>query len=96
MGSLTSRPKSVPIPQTVYVPNPQNVSQNVSQNVTIPTKAPSSISPTEPSAEDAIQKRREDNLLRRDRGRSGTVQTGFRGILNAVDAASKKKTLLGE
>ena len=42
MGSLTSRPKSVPIPQTVYVPNPQNVSQNV----TIPTKAPSSISPT--------------------------------------------------
>lgn len=41
-------------------------------------------------------KARTQSLLRRSRGRFGTVLTGFRGFLNPVDGNDNRKTLLGE
>ncbi|MGH1403634.1 MAG: hypothetical protein ACRBDL_05275 [Alphaproteobacteria bacterium] len=46
---------------------------------------------TEKVASDA----REKNLLARDRGRSGTVSSGFLGFLDE-DNNEQRKTLLGE
>ncbi len=92
MGSLTSRPKAAPAPTVVYVPAPTTTTRStVPASVTQPIATPDT-----PSTEQESQKQREDNLLRRDRGRHGTVQTGFRGILNAVNSAAQKKTLLGQ
>lgn len=93
MGSLTSRPKAAPSPQIVYVPAPVPTIAPRPAPTTI--TQPTATSDT-PSAEQKSQEQREDNLLRRDRGRSGTVQTSFRGILNAVNDAAQKKTLLGQ
>ena len=42
------------------------------------------------------QKQREKNLLRRDRGLGGTVQTGVTGLLAQSAAVAPKKTLLGQ
>jgi hypothetical protein len=39
---------------------------------------------------------RRSNLLGRDRGRFGTVQTGFRGLLSLASSLGQRKTLLGE
>jgi hypothetical protein len=41
---------------------------------------------------------RRDNLLRRSRGRIGTIYTGFHGLYgrNEAGESDKKKTLLGE
>ncbi len=39
---------------------------------------------------------RSHNLLNRDRGIFGTIQTGFRGLLEAATGNRKRKTLLGE
>ncbi|HBH25969.1 MAG TPA: hypothetical protein DDX54_00990 [Rhodospirillaceae bacterium] len=47
-------------------------------------------------AEAAAAEARRDNLLRRDRGRTGTIQTSFRGLLGQAAPAGTKKTLLGE
>lgn len=56
--------------------------------------------PTEPVKTDSEieAEARTENLLRRSRGRFGTVLTGFRGFLNASDnnQSSGRKTLLGE
>lgn len=89
MGSLTSRPKSVvtSTPQVVYVP--------ASQPDPTPVIEPSTPSAADTAEQDA-QEQREDNLLRRDRGRGGTIQTGFRGVLSAVQGVGQKKTLLGQ
>lgn len=61
---------------------------------------------TTPSEEDIAKqaqeetgKRRAENLLRRSRGRFGTILTGFRGILEGNDnptGGQGRKTLLGE
>lgn len=55
---------------------------------------------TETNSEDASKdtsKQRSDNLLRRQRGRFGTVLTGFRGVLSQKsDSSNSRKTLLGE
>ena len=49
----------------------------------------------EKSAAELASDSREKSLLRRDRGRSGTVQTSFRGLVND-DASAGSKTLLGQ
>lgn len=48
----------------------------------------------EPAADEA--QLRADILERRRRGRSGTVLTSERGLVNVKDNETQKKTLLGE
>ncbi len=89
MGSLTSRPNIQPQPQVVYVPSPL-----------APVYTPPPV--TTPSAQttgnniDEELRERAGSLLLRDRGRFGTVLTGFRGLLAPVQNAGNRKTLLGE
>lgn len=88
MGSLTSRPSvpsSVPSytpPQVVYVPQPASP----------PPPTPATPSTPAPTPEKA----RQASLLARDRGRFGTIQTGFRGLLESAFSQGQRKTLLGE
>jgi hypothetical protein len=91
MGSLTSRPKIPSQPKTIYVPSPVLSPAPVSPVATTP--APSAQdTPQTPSADET----RANNLLLRNRGLAGTVQTGFRGLLSLVNDTGNKKTLLGE
>lgn len=59
--------------------------------------APTPTDPVKTNSEIESEARTE-NLLRRSRGRFGTILTGFRGFLNTSDSAqsSGRKTLLGE
>jgi hypothetical protein len=52
--------------------------------------------PTGPTVEQQATDARRKSLLGRDRGLFGTVQTGFRGLLNIGDPYTPRKTLLGE
>lgn len=49
-----------------------------------------------PTPEQAAAETRRENLLGRDRGRFGTVKTGFRGLLDLALPFGRRKTLLGE
>ncbi|MCC6598519.1 MAG: hypothetical protein IT559_07000 [Alphaproteobacteria bacterium] len=102
MGSLASRPSvpSYPSPQIVYVPQPAPAA---------PPPQPAS-SGAAPSPGDqggngssgtatpapSPEKSRQTSLLARDRGRFGTIQTGFRGLLETAFGNNQRKTLLGE
>ncbi len=86
MGSLTKRPKIPkqvpPTPTVQYVPAPEVTALEDS-------------SATDKDVETSARK---ESLLRRSRGRLGTVFTGFRGLLSPADASGNQgtKTLLGE
>ena len=87
MGSLTKKPKTPPVQQFI---NPAPVVSST------PVTEPSEPSPSE---EDIRNEVRQESLLRRSRGRLGTVFTGFRGLLSEIDSSdqsSSRKTLLGE
>lgn len=96
MGSLSSRPK-VPAntaPQVVFVPSSTNtgtVASSVSSQSTGDTGSAAEGNDAGNSAES-----RTESLLRRNRGRLGTVLTGLSGVLNPVRSEGQKKTLLGE
>jgi len=81
MGSFL-KPKAVPLPQS---PRP-------APSVTAP------VIPSEPTQTDSeIQaEAREQSLLRRNRGRLGTITTSFSGFLSPKENNSNRKTLLGE
>ncbi len=49
-----------------------------------------------PTPEQAAGETRRSNLLGRDRGYFGNVQTGFRGLLSLASTLGQRKTLLGE
>lgn len=87
MGSIVSAPK-VPASQPVI----QYVSAPVSAASAAVDSGNSAQSSDVPQNESEA---REQNLLRRSRGRLGTILTGFRGVL-APSSISAKKTLLGE
>lgn len=59
---------------------------------------PQSSEPSEPvkTDEEISAEARKESLLRRSRGRFGTILTGFSGFLNAADDGNNRKTLLGE
>ncbi len=88
MGSLTSRPKAVQqvaTPQVVYVPS---LPVAPAPSPTVPVIAPDSPTPEET---------RKKSLLARDRGRFGTILTGFKGLLDTITGQNTgRKTLLGE
>lgn len=83
MGSINSRPKAPAVQP--YTP--------------IVTSSPIVETPSElikSDAEIAAEGRRE-SLLRRNRGRFGTILTSFRGFLDQTsESGQSKKTLLGE
>ncbi len=82
MGSLSSSAKApTPQQQAVYVPTPSSTTTDSSS--------------TDDNASTAA-KSREDNLLRRTRGRLGTISTGLNGFLSELNKTDKRKTLLGE
>jgi len=85
MGSITSKPKA---PTVITVP--------AAPVVTTPT-----VTTTEPTNtqtdEEVRAEGRQNSLLRRSRGRLGTIATSFRGLLvNDNDTTTQAKTLLGE
>lgn len=59
------------------------------------TESPSPTIPPTVTPERQASETRRKNLLSRDRGRYGTVQTGFRGLLSLASNIGRK-TLLGE
>ena len=112
MGSLTSRPKiPKPQPRIIYVPAPQPhitaPPPRRSTPETLQPQAPQSSGSVQENSADqpyevaqdsqTIKEHREDNLLKRDRGRFGTVNTSFRGLLELARSNDQsRKTLLGE
>ena len=105
MGSLASRPK-VPSysasPQVVYVPAPTASSPSTTNTTTSQSTGGSNADAGTDSTQhtsEVAKEVREDNLLRRSRGRLSTVLTGFKGILSDTAntaASSQRKSLLGE
>lgn len=81
MGSLNSRPRAPQPPPVVYIPPV--------------TPQPTSPPPTGPTPEETRAEQRTQNLLRRSRGRFGTIETSFRGLLG-LGSGQGRKTLLGE
>lgn len=80
MGKIISPPKA---PDIVLLDSPQAAAAQ-------PVDKPAA--PTPPTPEE----QRKADLLKRNRGVLGTIQTGFRGLLDLAADAPKKKTLLGE
>jgi len=83
LGKSSKAPAPVPAQQVVYYTPP-------------PVAAPAPAAEPVPTDEDVSTTARRDNLLRRSRGRIGTILTGFRGLLTPADSAGQRKTLLGE
>lgn len=96
MGSLASVPKisttPQPQPQVRYVTAPRPAPESGSSSDTS-SNTPSTNDSGNDSA--AVTQERETNLLRRSRGRSGTIRTSFRGLLG-LSEQQQRKTLLGE
>lgn len=111
MGSLTSRPELPQVrQQPVFIAMPSSPVQTVAPPPAV-SEAPAAPNPetsatgsnsnsTAPAEgtgnEEAQRLAREDNLLRRSRGRLGTVLTGFGGLLSDTVRGAARKTLLGE
>ncbi len=88
MGSLSSRPKA-PATQIVYVPSAGANS--------VPASSETGGASSNDAESVSAQTLRNDSLLRRQRGRAGTVLTSYRGVLNSgSNKTAGRKTLLGE
>ncbi len=87
MGSLISKPKAPARVQTIIQQAPVSASLTEPERTDTQTPSPSDSSPSNA---------RVDNLLRRNRGRFGTILTGFRGVLDSNPGQGQRKTLLGE
>lgn len=91
MGSLSSRPPAPPPVQQIAPPPRSAVTAAPALPAT--GAASAGVQDTQAAASEA----RRESLLRRDRSRVGTVQTGFRGLLSQnVPNNTERKTLLGE
>ncbi len=92
MGSLSSRPSVPAQPQVVFIPSQPTVSTPTAASQVDTAETDGGDSSVPQSASEA----REQSLLRRSRGRFGTVQTSFRGLLGLSNTDTARKTLLGE
>tara|TARA_R110002124_G_scaffold287365_1_gene474126 strand:- start:57364 stop:57666 length:303 start_codon:yes stop_codon:yes gene_type:complete len=100
MGSLVSKPKTPAPARIQYVSVPSvNTSSPTSTTNTAGSPVTSDTSSAAESdglsAQDSSALRAE-NIARRARGRSGTVKTGFNGLLAINQIAPSRKSLLGE
>jgi hypothetical protein len=86
MGSITQAPKApaAASPQVIYY------------TPSTPYTADPATPTDNGSTPQQQSETRAQNLLRRDRGRLGTILTGFRGILGLSNDTPSRKTLLGE
>jgi hypothetical protein len=84
MGSIIKKPKAPVIKRVA--PRAQTP---VTPTVVEPTE-------TKKTDEEISADARTQSLLRRSRGRFGTIATSFRGFLNSSDNNTQRKTLLGE
>ncbi len=84
MGSISKKPKA---PTIQYITNP--VQTVVAEPTTTVVSEPGNL---EVNASEA----RTESLLRRSRGRFGTIATSFRGFFNTANNDQQRKTLLGE
>ncbi len=84
MGSLN--PFKVPKPEPILVspPNPE------------PPVGPVEKEPTQKELDQDSSVTRAQNILKRRRGRAGTIKTSFRGVLTPNNLSPRRKTLLGE
>ncbi len=94
MGSLVSKPKA---------PSRRGGANTIIQQMPIDNSTFVSSSETSGDVSESVDvltsEARSQNLLRRNRGRFGTILTGFRGAFGRLDEqalSSKRKTLLGE
>ncbi len=87
MGSISKPPKAPKAaqPSVIYVPQVAPPPAPLPENTI-----------DEPTEEEQHAEARRKNLLRRNRGRLGTVLTGFRGVLGLSNESNGQKTLLGE
>ncbi len=86
MGSLLSSPKT-----------PKATSQGASASPAASTPAiTQAAQSSQKTREAAASEERAQNLLSRNRGRLGTIETGFRGFLSASNTSNGRKNLLGE
>jgi hypothetical protein len=107
MGNLFSRPKAPPPAQVVYEPAPPPpvvppapvyvppVTPAPVPNQPAPPPVAMPAEPDKPDPEAQASETRVQNLLRRRRGRAGTVETSWRGVLEQSPAAPSRKNLLG-
>lgn len=92
MGSLSSRP-TVPATSQIVLASP---------TATTIASTPSASASTDSNSDtfiDTAQSEtevRSNNLLRRDRGTTGTIITSFRGLLGGATETEGRKSLLGE
>ena len=84
MGSISKKQKA---PTIQYITNP----------VQTVVAEPTPIAASEPQNLDvSTSEARAESLLRRSRGRFGTIATSFRGFFNKTNNDQPRKTLLGE
>ncbi|MBL4590156.1 MAG: hypothetical protein JKY11_08785 [Alphaproteobacteria bacterium] len=84
MGSLIS-PAKVPS-------HPQKIIKQAS----VASVVTESAAKNETASDVLSSEARVENLLRRNRGRLGTIVTRFKGVLDSHTSQKKRKTLLGE
>lgn len=88
MSSLFSRPKMPSMPTAQYLPLRSDTTDKETKN-----------DPADSDDTRAADEERVNQILFRNRGRTGTIGTSFRGILNDPSSAQNlptRKTLLGE
>jgi hypothetical protein len=104
MGSLVSKPKT-PAPARIQFVNMPATSTAESTNTTGTASTvasdTSTSGQTDNGAADGLSDKetstlRAENIARRSRGRSGTVKTGFNGLLAINQITPSRKSLLGE
>lgn len=106
MGSLISKPKAPPAPAPVIISNPlpapastvEPDNENRTENMGSETESAADKSAVDADSGDnnAARQNRASDLLRRNRGKGGTILTSFRGVLNDRLKNEPRKTLLGE
>ncbi len=101
MGSLTSRPKALPVQQPEIITISAPTTTDTTSATTTATGTTGSTTTTDTSATsaddttDTATTTRSGNLLERTRGLLSTVLTGFTGVLNQT-TTPQRKSLLGE
>ena len=91
MGSLFSGSKAPPQQQQIITAPPP-----VQPVITTPEPINEETGLETKTEEQSASEQRTQNLLRRHRGRLGTIQTGFRGLLSQTVTDKQRKTLLGD
>lgn len=101
MGSLVSKPKT-PAPMRVQYVSVPAVSTTTPAVSSVSTDTGGGATGTDSASSDAglsdseASTIRAENLVRRSRGRTGTVKTSFGGLLSTNKITPSRKSLLGE